>query len=108
MTHTPGPWRIDLHGDHNEKFAIEGQAFDGSWKWIADRVRGGSKGQTIANAKLIAAAPELLNALKSAASTAHYRGTFRGASEFCHGTFEECTNCQIWKDVIAKAEAVSQ
>lgn len=57
-----------------------------------------------ANARLIAAAPDLLNALKSAASTAHYRGTLRSASAFCAGTFEECTNCQPWKDVIAKAE----
>ena len=42
----------------------------------------------------------LRKALRSAASTAHYRGTLRGASELCHGTFDECTNCQSWKDAL--------
>src|SRR5688572_17285224 len=50
---TPGPWRV--HGFH-----IEARAFDGSWKYVSDRVRGGSPEAAEANARLIAAAPELL------------------------------------------------
>jgi hypothetical protein len=62
--YTKGPWRIDLYGDHNERFAIEGQAFDGTWRWIVDRVRGGNKSQTVANARFITAAPEMAEMLR--------------------------------------------
>ena len=47
---------------------------------------------------------ELEKALKSAASTAHYRGVLRGASDFCHGSFDECTNCACWKTILAGAQ----
>jgi hypothetical protein len=43
---------------------ILGRAFDGSEKAIVDRVRGGTPEEADANARLIAAAPELLDALK--------------------------------------------
>jgi hypothetical protein len=47
---------------------------------------------------------ELETALKSAASTAHYRGVLRGASDVCHGSFDECTNCARWKTILAGTE----
>ena len=47
---------------------------------------------------------ELEKALKSAASTAHYRGVLRGASDVCHGSFDECTNCARWKTILAGTE----
>jgi hypothetical protein len=47
---------------------------------------------------------ELETALKSAASTAHYRGVLRGASDVCHGSFDECTNCACWKTILAGTE----
>lgn len=58
--HTPGPWRIGVSS------AVEGRAFDGSWKFVAFPVRGGTPDQADTNARLIAAAPELLAALKAA------------------------------------------
>ena len=63
--YTKGPWRIDLHGDHYKMFAVEAQDFSGTWRWVVDRVRGGNKQQTQANAKLIACAPELAEMLLS-------------------------------------------
>lgn len=68
-SHTPGPWRFDE--EHNE---IVGRP---EWGCIRFRVKGewsvasvetdcGSDAEVEANARLIAAAPELLDALRSA------------------------------------------
>lgn len=57
-THTPGPWSLDATR------MILGKDFTGQWKAITDRVRGGSPMQADANARLIAAAPELLATLQ--------------------------------------------
>lgn len=54
--HTPGPWRIGVSS------AVEGRAFDGSWKFVAFPVRGGTPDQADTNARLIAAAPEMYEA----------------------------------------------
>ncbi len=54
--HTPGPWRASGQG-------IEARAFDGSWKWITPVVHGGTPGEASANRALMAAAPDLLDAL---------------------------------------------
>ena len=58
-THTPGPWL-------NDHRVILGRAFDGSHKNICDRVRGQTPDAADANACLIAAAPDLLAALRLA------------------------------------------
>ena len=62
--HTPGPWlaKFGLLGGGDR--SVYGRAFDGSFKYICDRVRGGSPEQAEANARLIAAAPDLLEAAK--------------------------------------------
>jgi hypothetical protein len=44
---------------------VEARAFDGNYKYICAPVRGGNPTEADANARLIAAAPELLAALKS-------------------------------------------
>lgn len=56
--HTPGLWTI---GPRREIF---GQAFDSSARQICDKVRGGSPEAADANARLIAAAPELYKACR--------------------------------------------
>lgn len=55
--HTPGPWRRNGHTSIESKD-----------RWIASTDSGGVKGfsEDVANAHLIAAAPELLEALKAA------------------------------------------
>lgn len=76
--HTPGPWRHVGTG-------IEARAFDGSWKWLTPVVRGGSPEQATANRALMAAAPDLLAALR------HMVGSVNGG-------------CKIAEAAIAKAE----
>ena len=59
MTHTKGPWRAELTADerHGEIWAENGQKIT-----VLD-CRYGEIGEPEANARLIAAAPELLEAL---------------------------------------------
>jgi len=74
--HTPGPWTIEnCKNDDGSKFiSINGQ---GPWGcWLADIQAGSINGKPtdvgprhLANAHLIAAAPDLLAALKLAATT---------------------------------------
>lgn len=54
--HTAGPWKLD--GSRR----VLGKAFDDSYKSIVDQVRGGSPETADANARLIAAAPDLFEA----------------------------------------------
>ena len=60
--HTPGPWTVEANSD----LEIRGDAFTG-WKWVASLTKDGVPfcGEREANANLIAAAPELLDALKT-------------------------------------------
>ncbi len=60
MEHTPGPWRELAPG------VIAG-ATDPGWGAIANVPHANSEPESAANAKLIAAAPALLEALKEAA-----------------------------------------
>lgn len=53
VKHTPGPWTMVGR-------EIFGQAFDQSARLICDKVKGGSPESADANARLIAAAPDLL------------------------------------------------
>ena len=57
--HTPGPWTLD------KGRMVLGPCWTGELKAICERVRGGSPQQVDANARLIAAAPELLQACKA-------------------------------------------
>lgn len=53
--HTPGPWTLD------KSRMVLGPCFTGELKAICELVRGGSPQQSDANARLIAAAPDLLD-----------------------------------------------
>lgn len=57
MSHTPGPWTLNGR-------TVLGECFTGELRSICDSVRGGDPTQANANARLIAAAPELLEALE--------------------------------------------
>ena len=75
MTHTPGPWRIDHQriGPHGEPVALLCDVNDPMSGTVIDWPRGNDSGTAMsiddaeneANARLIAAAPETLAALKS-------------------------------------------
>jgi|SRR2546425_7977966 len=63
MTHTPGPWHLDKHAD--ARTVCDGQ--HNGENAYADEIaviRFGPKPEALANARLIAAAPELLEALE--------------------------------------------
>lgn len=61
MTHTKGPWNLD-----DGLRTVEGRDAWGNWRTICSPVRGGSPEEADFNARLIAAAPDLLAAAKAA------------------------------------------
>lgn len=63
---TKGPWRVDMPD------SVEAQAFDGSWKWVCQKVRGGNVDEREANLSLIASAPELYRLLANFAAGKYY------------------------------------
>lgn len=62
--HTPGPWLILPEESDKPYLRIRGNRLGGQYK-IANVLTAGDA-ETLANARLIAAAPELLEALKQA------------------------------------------
>jgi hypothetical protein len=120
--HTPTPWQVK-HPDHEPWYVIgniDGPDYGrGYYETICDCDQDSRSSMDLevakANAAFIVEAvnnherltqrvQELEKALKSAASTAHYRGVLRGALDFCHGSFDECTNCACWKTILAGAQ----
>jgi hypothetical protein len=73
MTHTPGPWRLA----ENDETLIVTEALDdeGNCTVIADIATGIPRSEQFANARLIAAAPELLKALQEVKEQAFTTGT---------------------------------
>ncbi len=66
MPHTPGPWKIEPEGDR-DLLVMEATDPFGEVAWIANRYHGERDRATEqANALLIAAAPELLEACERA------------------------------------------
>lgn len=98
--HTPAPWTMVGR-------EIFGNAFDGSARLICDRVRGGSPTAADANARLIAAAPDLLAALKRAVDTIrafHGLGLPSHAEVEMWNLYQQSPEMQAINDAIAKAE----
>ena len=89
MRHTKGPWGIKENGKHETPSIYAG------WKHIA-RLKDQSNGELNANARLIASAPDLLEAVKQAAGYYHESG---GQGSIC----EENSLC-IYCQAIAKTE----
>ncbi len=93
--HTPAPWVVRIDG------SIDARAFDGSWKNICDKVRGGSPEQAKANKLLISVAPDLLESCKAA---------FHALKSYEHGnsaTDLAAEIAELLANVIAKAEGRS-
>jgi hypothetical protein len=87
MSHTPGPWR--QHSEHPERIILNGSAgYEVRHAWDEDCR------PNPADVRLIAAAPELLAALKFAANVIQHHEI----DEWLAGEFEIIT------DAIAKAE----
>lgn len=104
MSHTPGPWTMVGR-------EIFGNAFDQSARLICDRVRGGSPQAADANARLIAAAPEMLAVLKDIIaqfeSGAFVRSTESdGCSDWAIKAAKPLATLATAMTVILKAEGV--
>ena len=90
MKHTPGPWKISLEAVNTNTLEIIGGR-----DRIAELNAMGVKldnDKLFANARLIAAAPELLEALKSLRAVAYFQ--------------REITDSREGMDALAKVEAV--
>ena len=81
-THTPGPWTVEhcRNEDGSPFLSISGQGPLGAW--LADIQPGSINGKPLdvtqmheANARLIAAAPDLLAALKEMTELKHFTAT---------------------------------
>ena len=74
---TKGPWK-----EHGSCRSIQARCFDGTWKIVADRIRGGTPGQAHANRRLLVAlrnaAPVLLEVAEKAKA---YRNAYDKQSE---------------------------
>lgn len=68
--YTPGPWQADLHSGPAPMVRRE----DGHPICLLESVRTGGADRPAANARLIAASPDLLNALTVLADAAESRG----------------------------------
>lgn len=96
MTHTPPPWKLILHGNEVYPYPLSIHTANDE-KWIT---RDGTV-SSLANAHLIAAAPDLLIAL------AAIRYTWAGHSEQCETVLcrhnKKC-DCD-WPDIAAQCDA---
>lgn len=88
-THTPGPWTVMLRGERGTFHVLEAQRHE------AEHTSDGVDGYTVssANARLIAAAPDLLHACKVALPL---------IEEWLQGTPE---TADLLRAAIAKAES---
>jgi hypothetical protein len=108
--HTPGPWDLTPgpHGDPDvddcDFIIYESRAAGDAVAAVVGPVRTGT---TEANARLIAAAPELLDALKAAVRTIrtwHGLGTTGGAEQLLWELYQASPEMKRINAAIAKAE----
>jgi hypothetical protein len=96
--HTPGPWEVDR--DDSQKVWVKSKAEGWDEEWVALSF----SGRAGANARLIAAAPDLLEALKAAkevVDVAEHMTSCRSDDDFVWGA-QKLINAAI-----AKAEGSS-
>lgn len=96
--HTPGPWRFDFAKTY---WHVGGPTdVDGTCGYIC---RIPARGPAEANARLIASAPDLLEALTEIACFDDKQGNARLAATGDYGAFDEPASVKIARAAIAKA-----
>jgi hypothetical protein len=95
--HTPGPWIVEPHSDEDELLYVAAGLTRANGiitaTWIAEcDLQSGDLEENAANARLIAAAPELLAALKRAVDTIHAWHDMPGG-----GTLSEADKVTAWR-----------
>lgn len=100
VKHTPGPWALDEHHDDIDVYPVkDGPPKIGRWAEVCV-VRDHYEVEQRANARLIAAAPDLLSALKDAMRSAR--------KDFKHGPDGDRQHREAYAEqfaAIAKAES---
>ena len=94
MTHTPGPWTIDDTGPHEfEEGHVELNIWgpDGAYFGAIAAICNDYSGDMDSNARLIAAAPELLEALRT-------------VCEYFEADYNRPNECYVAEAAIAKVE----
>ncbi len=82
--HTPGPWHCRVHGVHEGEYTIRCQTYGYAPLAIVRGDKRSTKAQAHENARLIAAAPDLLEALKAMVKAFHtYAPKTEGAEYNC-------------------------
>ena len=99
MTHTPGPWEI-AEDDANGQAVVRGEHTEIATCW--HHCVGSLEIEMRANARLISAAPELLEALKEAKNGLRY-----WEPQTAYGASERARICALVDAAIAKAESRS-
>lgn len=102
MEHTPGPWEFHEHGDREP---VEFMIYRGTWNSIERDIASthGYSAQEEADARLIAAAPELLEALQFVMKNGHFDECIPGQRGEVPDD-ERCSHvCTLFRKAIAKA-----
>ena len=90
--HTPGPWELDVENEEDavRRFVVNARQFTiGEWQ-IADMIDGDDETRR-ANARLIAAAPDMLDELKSILEVLENQGLAPKRQETIRQVIEKAT-----------------
>lgn len=79
--HTKGPWLTDRNNTHTGQIATIHHCFNNDWVEIWSSETGMGEAEQEANARLIAAVPELLEALEEVIDAWQYGSSIEEASE---------------------------
>lgn len=99
MRHTPGPWEVTYSTNFPDQQTVQAEGSDRILALI-DR----ADEQDYANARLIAAAPELLSALKAACQDIRLAAEIHKAKGLEAASHELRAHEQIYQNVIRLAE----
>ena len=102
MTHTPGPWTLKI-GDSDHRFVRVSGHWDEKVHYLYSVGTYKDFEREIANARLIAAAPELLEAMKEAKNGLRY-----WEPQTAYGASERARICALVDAAITKATGVDQ
>jgi hypothetical protein len=107
FVHTPGPWKVRARFDVVQDLGIYGGYFVGSTRGNSSDLPSNVQAQDEANARLIAAAPELYQALKSALAIVSIWGPVDDVASGHEGEMQALTAMQMtFEELVNRVEGV--